>query len=81
VKQLKDALEKGKATSSARQVAPSVTSNTGLTSHSTVVPAPPSGNKKKVFSEVVCGKNEEQHKLTVKPKDNQSTEEIKKLLK
>jgi len=53
---------------------------TGLTSHGTAVSAPPSGNKKKLFSEVVCRKNE-RHKLTVKPEDNQSTEEIKKLLK
>jgi len=29
----------------------------------------------------LSGKNEERHKLTVKPKENQSTEEIKKLLK
>jgi hypothetical protein len=29
----------------------------------------------------LSGKNEERHKLTVKPKDNQSAEEIKRLLK
>jgi len=37
IKQVKDALEKGKAMSSARQVVPSVTSNTGLTSCGTAV--------------------------------------------
>jgi hypothetical protein len=46
----------------------------------TAVSAPPSGDKKKLFSEVVCRKIEERHKLTGKPKDNQSTEEIKKLV-
>ena len=41
----------------------------------------PIGGKKKLFSEVLCGKYETRHKLTIKPKDNQSTEEIKWLLK
>jgi len=81
VKQLKDALEKEKATSTARLVAPSVNSNPALISRGRAVPAPPSGDKKKLFSEIVCGKSEERHKLTVKPKENQSSEEIKKLLK
>ena len=35
----------------------------------------------KLFSEVVGSKHEERHKLKIKPKQNQSTEEIKKLLK
>jgi hypothetical protein len=81
VKQLKDTLEKWKSTSSVRQVLPSLTSSSGLTSRGTAVSAPPIGSKKKLFSEVLCGKNEEQHKLTVKPKDNWLTEEFKKLLK
>jgi len=76
---LKDALQKWESTT--RQVAPSVTSRPGLTSRGTADAAPPIGAKKKQFSEVLSGKSEERHKLTVKSKENQSTEEIKKLLK
>ena len=65
----------------ARQVAPSVISDSELTSSGTAVSAPPVGGNKKLFSEVVCGRNELQHKLTVKPNDDQLTEEIKNLLK
>jgi len=43
--------------------------------------APSTGGKKKLFSEVLCGKSEARHKLTVKPRHKQSTEEIKRLLK
>lgn len=46
-----------------------------------MVSAPPCCDTKKLFSEVVGGKHEERHKLTVKPKSSQSTEEVKKLLK
>jgi len=67
--------------STARQVALSVTSRPGLTSCGTADAAPPVGAKKKQFSEVLSGKNEERQNLTVKPKENQSKEEIKKLLK
>jgi hypothetical protein len=81
VKQLKDTLERWKSTPSARLAAPSVTSNTGLTSRGTAVSAPPSGGKKKLFSEALCRKNGERHRLTVKPKENQSGEEIKRLIK
>ena len=70
-----------KSTSSARQVVPSVVSSSGLASCGAAISAPPTGSKKKLFSDDMCGKNEVRHKLTVKPKDNQSTEEIKKLLK
>jgi hypothetical protein len=55
VKQLKGALEKEKAMSTARLVATSVNSNSVLTSRGTAAPAPPSGDKKKLFSEVVLG--------------------------
>jgi len=78
---LKDALQKWESTSVTRQVAPSDTSRPGLTSRGTADAAPPIGAKKKQFSEVLSGKNEERHKLTVKSKENQATEEIKKLLK
>jgi hypothetical protein len=81
VKHLKDALEKKKATSTARLLATSVNCNSVLTSRDPAVPAPPSGGNKKLFSEIVSGKNEVRQKLTVKPKENQSSEEIKKLLK
>jgi len=67
--------------SMARQVAPSVTSRPGLTSRGTANSAPPVGAKKKQFSEVLCGKNKERHKLTVKPKENQFADDIKKVLK
>ena len=73
VNQLKDALDKEKSTTSARQVATSVNSNEVLTSHGTATPAPPRCGKK-LFSEIVGGKNEERHKLTLKPKGNQMTE-------
>jgi uncharacterized protein YjaZ len=45
-----------------------------------VISTPPCCDTKKLFSEV-GGKHEERHKLTVKPKANQTAEEIKKLLK
>jgi len=78
VNRLKDALQKWESTT--RQVAPSVTRRPGLTSRGTADAAPPIGAKKKQFSEVLSGINEERHKLTVKSKENQSTEEIKKML-
>jgi hypothetical protein len=62
-------------------VAPSVTSPTEFTNHGTVVSTPPNGVKKKLFSEILTGKNAEQHRLTVKPYDNKSTEEIKNLIR
>jgi hypothetical protein len=80
-KQHKDSLEKWKSTPSASLAAPSVTSNTGLISRGTAVSAPTSGDKKKLLSEVFCGKNGERHRLTVKPKENQSAEKIKRLIK
>jgi hypothetical protein len=46
-----------------------------------VVSTPPCCNTKKLYSEIVGGKYEERHKLTLKPKANHSTDEIKKLLK
>ena len=76
---LKDAMQKWESTSTKRQVAPSVTSRPGLYSRGTADAAPLIGAKKKQFSEVLSGKNEERHKLTVKSKENQSTEQIKKL--
>jgi len=42
--------------SAARQVVPSLTRNKGLTSRGKAVSAPPTGDNKKLFSEVVCGK-------------------------
>jgi hypothetical protein len=81
VKQLKYTLEKTMSTSSVRLVALSVSSNTGKSSCVTAVFVPPCGSKKNLFSEAMCGTNAERHKLTVKPKVNQSTEEIKKLIK
>jgi hypothetical protein len=62
-------------------ILPFVTSRSGLTSRGTADTAPPIGAKKKKFSEVLSGKYEERHKLTVKSRENQSTEKIKKLLK
>jgi hypothetical protein len=81
VKQLKDSLEEWKSTTSARLVAPSVTSPTQFTNHGTAVSIPPNGVKKKLFFEILTGKNAERHRLTVKPQDNKSTEEIKNLLR
>jgi hypothetical protein len=59
VKQLKDSLEKWKFMTSARLVAPSVTSHTEFTNHGTAVSTPPNGVKKKLFSEILTGKNAE----------------------
>ena len=82
VKQLKVALmEKEKPTTLPRQVATSSNRHTELTSRGTEASAPPCCNRKKLFSEIVGAKYEERHKLTIKPKLNQSTEEIQKLLK
>jgi hypothetical protein len=82
VKQLKATLEKWKSTTSARQATLSVTCFTDLTNRVTVVTSPPSGGKKKLFSEVLSGKRiAERHRLTVKSMDNKTAEEIKKLLR
>ena len=54
---------------------------TELTSQGTAVSAPSSGGKKKLFSEVLSGGNTERHRLTVKPGDNKTAEEIKILLR
>jgi len=62
-------------------VAPSLTSSPGLTSSGTADTAPPTGGKKKLFSEALCGKIEARHKLTVKPRHSHSTDEIKRLIK
>jgi len=80
VKQLKDTLEKWKAMPSIRKVAPSVTNSPRLTSNGTAESAPPTGGKKKLFSEVLCGKIKSRHKLTMKPRNTQLTEEIKILI-
>jgi vacuolar-type H+-ATPase subunit I/STV1 len=80
VKQLKDTLENLKSTTSARLAAPSLNSFTGLTSHKTTASPTPSGGRK-LFSEALSGKNAERHRLTVKPTDSKSAEEIKKLIR
>jgi hypothetical protein len=54
---------------------------TGLTCRGTADATPPIGAKKKQFFEGLSGKNQEWHKLPAKSKENQWTEEIKKLLK
>ena len=74
-------LEKEKQTTQPRLVAASSNRYTELTSRGTEVSAPPCCNRKILFSEIVGAKYEERHKLTIKPKQNQSTEEIQKLLK
>jgi hypothetical protein len=82
VKQLKDTLDKERSTTSARQVATSINDNVALANSWTTTPAAPiSGEKKVLYSEIVGRKNEQQHKLTLKPKQHQITEEIKQLLK
>ena len=82
VKHLKEALlEREKPTTQQRQVATSSNRHAELASCGTETSAPPCCNTKKLFSETVGGKFEEWHKLTVKLKLNQSTEEIKNLLK
>ena len=81
VKQLKDALDKERATTSARQVATSANGKDVLTNCCEGNSATLLGGKKKLFSEIVGSKSEERHKLTLRPKRNQTTDEIKKLLK
>ena len=81
VKQLKDTLEKMRSTTSVRQLAPSVTSFPEPTSQGTAISTPPSGGKKKLFSDVLSVRNPERHRLTVKPNDNKTAEEIKNLLR
>ena len=80
-KQLKDCSEKLKSTTSVRQVTPSFTCFTELTSQGTAISSPPSGSKKKLFSDVLSRKNTEWHRLRVKPNDNKTAEEIKNLLR
>jgi len=82
VKQLKEALmERDRPTTQPRQVATTSNCQTVLTSRGRAAHATPCCDRKKLFSEVVGGKQEERHKLKSKPKQNQSTEEIKKLVK
>jgi len=80
VKQLKEALLEERPTTQPRQVTTSSNCHAVLTSRGTAAHATPCCDRKKLFSEVVGGKLEERHKLKVKPKQSQSTEEIKKLL-
>jgi hypothetical protein len=56
VNQTKDTLEKWKPTSSARQVAASVNNKPVLTRRGTVVSAPPTEGKEKLFYEFLCEK-------------------------
>ena len=82
VKQLKDTLDKERSTTTARQLATSVNDNVALANSWSTTPATPIGGKKKLlYSEIAGRKNEERHKLTLKPKQHQTTEEIKQLLK
>jgi hypothetical protein len=82
VKQLKDTLDKERSTTSTRQVATSINDNVALANSWTTTPAAPIGGKKKLlYSEIVGRKNEQRHKLTLQPKQHQTTEEIKQLLK
>jgi len=74
-------LEKEKSSTQPRQVATPSSRHTELTNRGTEASAPPSCNRKKLFSEIVGAKYEERHKLTIKPKLNESSEEIQKLLK
>jgi len=55
--------------------------SSGLTNRRKEDIAPPTEDKKKLFSEVLCGKIEARHKLTVKPRPTRSTEEIKRMMK
>ena len=66
VNQLKDTLEKWMAMPSLRNVETSVTSSPGLNSSGTADITPPTGSKKKLFSKVLCGKNEALHNLGMK---------------
>jgi len=82
VKQLKEAMmESERPTTQQRQVATSSNCHAVLTNRGTAEHAAPSCDRKKIFSEVVGGKQGERHKLKLKPKLNQSTEEITKLVK
>ena len=74
VKQRKDTMVKMKSTNLLRQVAPSVTTFTDLSSHGTANSTPPSGGKKELFSDVFSKKNTERHTLTVKLNDNRTAE-------
>ena len=69
------------STTSVGHVAPSVTSFPELTSQGTAISTPPRGGKKKLFSDILSGRNPERHRLTVKPNDNKTAEEIKNLLR
>jgi regulator of replication initiation timing len=65
----------------ARQVAPSIDSTPGLTRGRNATSSPPSDGRKKLYAEALKGKNEMRYKLTVKSKDNQFADTVKKLLK
>jgi len=82
VKHLKEALlERVKPTTQQRQVSTSSNHPAELAIRGTELSTPRCCNTKKLLSEIIGGKFEERHKLSVKPKLNQSTEEIKTLLK
>jgi len=81
VKELKDTLEMLMSTTSVRQVSPSLTGFPELTSQNTAISTPPSGGKKKIFSDVLSTKNTERHSPTVKPNDNKTAGGIKNLLR
>jgi len=73
VKQLKEAvIDRERPTTQSRQVATSSNCHAVLTSRGTAANATPCCDRKRLFSEVVGGK-QERHKLKLKPIQNQST--------
>ena len=60
---------------------PSSNSTPRLTRAWNVTSAPPHEARKKLYAEALSGKNGTRYKLTVKTKDNQSTDTVKKILK
>jgi hypothetical protein len=78
VKEIKKELEAYRIPHTPGQVAPFLGSNPGLTRGGNATSTPSSDGRKKLYAEALSGKNEMRNRLTVKSKDNQTAEIVKK---
>jgi hypothetical protein len=81
VRELKKFIEARRDTQVDGQLATSTGVNLELDRTGNRTGSPSSGGRKKQYAEVLTGKNGTRHKLTVRTKDNQTTETFKKMIK
>jgi len=81
VNELKKDLEAHKQTHTVGLVAPFIGSPLELTQRGNVASVPPSDGRKELYAEVLKGKNVRRYKITVKSKENQPADAVKKITK